>query len=150
MLQKVRGTPAVQDEIQETEKTLQAEKGGGLAALEAPTLRMPLIIGVSLAILQQVTGINTVIYYAPTIFQSAGFQSASASIAATAGVGTVNLVVTIIAAFLVDRLGRRPLLLISLAGIVLGLAFIFSHGATGGLLGIVTVISLMIYIASFQ
>ncbi len=155
VLQKVRGTPAVQDEIQQTEQTLKAEKsGGGLAALEAPTLRMPLIIGVGLAILQQVTGINTVIYYAPTIFQSAGFQSASASIAATAGVGTVNLVVTIIAAFLVDRLGRRPLLLISLAGmvlslVVLGLAFIFSHAATGGFLGLVTVISLMTYIAAF-
>jgi MFS transporter, SP family, galactose:H+ symporter len=122
--------------------------------LETPALHMPLIIGLGLAILQQVTGINTVIYYAPTIFQMAGFTSATTSIAATAGVGTVNLIVTIIAAFLVDRLGRRPLLLISLTGMVLGLlmlglGFIFSHGATGGFLGTLTVISLMIYIAAF-
>jgi sugar porter (SP) family MFS transporter len=155
VLRKVRGTAAVQDEIQETEQTITAEQGGGgLAALEAPALRTPLIIGVGLAILQQVTGINTVIYYAPTIFQAAGFTSASASIAATAGVGAVNLLVTIIAAFLVDRLGRRPLLLTSLAGmvlglLVLGLAFIASNGSTGGAIGAVTVISLMIYIAAF-
>ncbi len=154
VLQKVRGTSDVEGEIQETEEEIKTEKNGGLAVLETPPLHMPLIIGVGLAILQQVTGINTVIYYAPTIFQNAGFRSASASIAATAGVGTVNLIVTIIAAFLVDRLGRRPLLLISLAGMVLslmvlGVAFIFSHGAKGGFLGTLTVISLMSYIAAF-
>jgi sugar porter (SP) family MFS transporter len=154
VLQKVRGTPSVQAELQETADSITAEQGGGLAALEAPALHMPVLIGVGLAILQQVTGINTVIYYAPTIFQAAGFSGASASIAATAGVGAVNLVVTIIAAFLVDRAGRRPLLLISLTGMVLGLvvlgvAFIASNGATGGWLGTVTVIGLMVYIAAF-
>jgi sugar porter (SP) family MFS transporter len=154
VLQKVRGTSDVEGEVQETEDEIKAEKGGGLAVLETPALHMPLIIGLGLAILQQVTGINTVIYYAPTIFQMAGFTSATTSIAATAGVGTVNLIVTIIAAFLVDRLGRRPLLLISLTGMVLGLlmlglGFIFSHGATRGFLGTLTVISLMIYIAAF-
>ena len=154
VLQKVRGTSDVEGEIQETEEEIKAETGGGLAVLKTPPLRMPLIIGVGLAILQQVTGINTVIYYAPTIFQAAGFHSASTSIAATASVGAVNLIVTIIAAFLVDRLGRRPLLLISLAGMVLGLvllglAFLFSHGTTTSFLGTLTVISLMIYIAAF-
>ena len=154
VLQKVRGTSDVEGEIKETEDEIKTEKGGGLAVLETPPLHMPLLIGIGLAILQQVTGINTVIYYAPTIFQAAGFQSASAAIAATAGVGTVNLIVTIIAAFLVDRLGRRPLLLISLAGMVLGLvvlgsAFLFTHGSTTGALGTVTVISVMIYIAAF-
>jgi sugar porter (SP) family MFS transporter len=154
VLQKVRGTSDVEGEIQETEEEIKAETGGGLAVLKTPPLRMPLIIGVGLAILQQVTGINTVIYYAPTIFQAAGFHSASTSIAATASVGAVNLIVTIIAAFLVDRLGRRPLLLISLTGMVLGLvllglAFLFSHGTTTSFLGTLTVISLMIYIAAF-
>jgi len=154
VLQKVRGTADVEGEIKETEEEIKAETGGGLAVLKTSPLRMPLMIGVGLAILQQATGINTVIYYAPTIFHAAGFKSASSSIAATALVGAVNLIVTIIAAFLVDRLGRRPLLLISLTGMVLGLvvlsvAFLLSHGTPTSFLSLLTVISLMIYIAAF-
>ncbi len=154
VLQEVRGTPDVQEEIQDTEDAIRAEQGGGLAALETPALRMPLIIGIGLAILQQVTGIKTVIYYAPTIFLSAGFKSASMSIAATTSVGLANLVMTIVAIFLIDRLGRRPLLLISLAGMVLALvvlaaAFLLSRGTAGGALGTLTVISLILYVASF-
>ncbi len=156
-LQKLRGTSDVKAEIQETEEEIESEKGsGGLKALEAPALRMPLIIGIGLAILQQVTGVNTVIYYAPTIFEEAGFKSATASIAATVGLGIVNVVMTIVAIFLIDRLGRRPLLLISLAGMVFGLValgadFIFSRGSTaaGGAFGTVAVISMMIFVASF-
>ncbi len=155
VLQKVRGISNVEPEIQDTQNEIKATTNTrGLSALEEPALRVPLIIGLGLAILQQVTGINTVIYYAPTIFGFAGFQSASAAIAATAGVGAVNLAMTIVAVFLVDRLGRRPLLLISLAGMVLGLivlslGFFFSNGAAGGFLGTLTAISVMIYIASF-
>ena len=154
VLQKVRGTADVEGEIQETTDEIKAEKGGGLAVLKTSPLRMPLIIGVGLAILQQATGINTVIYYAPTIFHAAGFKSASSSIAATALIGAVNLVATIIAAFLVDRLGRRPLLLISLTGMVLGLvvlsvSFFLSHGTPTSFLSLLTVTSLMIYIAAF-
>jgi sugar porter (SP) family MFS transporter len=154
-LERIRGTSDVQDEIVETEQEIETDKGsGGLTALEAPSLRIPLTIGIGLAILQQVTGINTVIYYAPTIFENAGLTSATAAIAATAGVGAVNVVMTIVAIFLVDRVGRRPLLLISLAGMVLGLiamgsVFIFSSGNTGGNLGLLTEASMMIYIAAF-
>lgn len=56
--------------------------------------RLPLIVGIGLAIFQQVTGINTVIYFAPTIFQASGLSSASAAILATAGIGVVNVVMT--------------------------------------------------------
>ena len=70
------------------------------------------LIGTGLAVFQQITGINTVIYYAPTIFQFAGFQSASVAILATAGVGAVNVLVTIVAMHLLDRVGRKPLLMI--------------------------------------
>ena len=64
-----------------------------------------------LAILQQTTGFGTVIYYAPTIFRSAGFASASSAILATAGIGAVNVLLTIVSLQLIDRLGRRALLL---------------------------------------
>ena len=94
---------------------------------------MPLIVGIGLALFQQVTGINTVIYFAPVIFQSSGLSSASAAILATAGIGIVNVVMTILAIWLVDRIGRRPLLLGGLLGMgvslcLLASAFLLGHG----------------------
>jgi MFS family permease len=103
-----------------------------------------------------VTGVNTVVYYAPAIFKAAGLGSATASIAATAGVGVVNVLMTVIAIWLLDRAGRKPLLLWSVAGMtialgLLGMGFAL-HGdepGAGGGLGLITAISLMLYIAFF-
>ncbi len=113
--------------------------------------RLPLIVGVGLAILQQVTGINTVIYFAPTIFQASGLSSASAAILATAGIGVVNVIMTALALWLVDRIGRRILLLTGMAGMGLSLValaatFAFGHGQ---LLGLLTAASLAAYVACF-
>ncbi|MGC9271516.1 sugar porter family MFS transporter [Acidiphilium sp.] len=113
--------------------------------------RMPLIIGVGLAIFQQITGINTVIYFAPTIFQSAGLPSASISILATAGVGLVNVVMTVVAMRLLDRVGRRPMLLWGLVGMfvtLLILSICFMVGLSGALAW-VTVIAVAAYVAFF-
>ncbi|HEU0217955.1 MAG TPA: sugar porter family MFS transporter [Stellaceae bacterium] len=96
-------------------------------------LRRPLVIGVGLAMFQQITGINTVIYFAPTIFQSAGLSSAATSILATSGVGAVNVIMTIVSIRLIDRLGRRWLLCWSLGGMaamLLLLAVTFLIGTT--------------------
>jgi sugar porter (SP) family MFS transporter len=87
----------------------------------APEFRPALVIGIGLPIFQQITGINTIIYYAPTIFQLAGFSSAAQSILATAGVGVVNVIMTIVSLRLLDRIGRRPLLLTGIAGMTLSL-----------------------------
>ena len=113
--------------------------------------RLPLVVGIGLAVFQQVTGINTVIYFAPTIFQASGLSSASAAILATAGIGVVNVVMTAIALWLVDRVGRRVLLLWGLAGmgaslVALAAAFALGHGA---LLGALTAASLAAYVAAF-
>jgi len=115
-------------------------------------VRPALIVGLGLAIFQQITGINTVIYYAPKILQAAGFNSASGAILATAGVGIVNVGMTIIAMFLVDRAGRRPLLLVGIAGMIvtlamLGLSFRISNQSVQ--LAWIAVICLMGYVASF-
>ncbi len=87
----------------------------------APHLRGALIVGLGLGIFQQFTGINTIIYYAPSIYKLAGLSSNSVSILATAGVGLVNMLMTIIAVVLIDRVGRRSLLIVGNAGMLLSL-----------------------------
>jgi len=114
--------------------------------------RPALVVGLGLAIFQQITGINTIIYYAPTIFQLAGFSSAAQSILATAGVGLVNVLLTVLAVRLIDRTGRRPLLLIGIAGMIVSLAalgLVFRLGSHSSSLGWLAVGSVMLYVASF-
>lgn len=155
VLQKIRGTRDVSGELDDISRSVRTQKADSWSDLLAPSMRMPLIVGLGLAILQQLTGINTVIYYAPTIFQFAGLHSAAASIAATAGVGVVNVLATVAAVILVDRAGRRPLLLVGIAGMVVSLAVLgagFAFGGAGpgeGLLGLITAVSLTAYVASF-
>ena len=113
--------------------------------------RLPLIVGIGLALFQQVTGINTVIYFAPVIFQASGLSSASAAILATAGIGVVNVLLTVVAIWLVDRVGRRVLLLTGLAGMCISLctlATAFLLG-TGAILGWLTAASLAAYVGFF-
>ncbi len=110
----------------------------------------PLIAGVGLAIFQQVTGINTIIYYAPTIFQMAGFKSASGAILATFGVGLVALATTLGALLLVDRLGRRPMLLVSLVAmtiVLVHLAMLLGHPHPSKT---AVVIDIMAYVFAFD
>ncbi len=129
------------------------EETGNLGQLAAPWLRPALLIGVGIMFIQQATGINTVIYYAPTIFEMAGFTTASTAITATVGVGMINVLMTIVSIRLVDRLGRKPLLsagligmILSLAGLALGFQF---ETAVGGDLKWLTVALLFVYIGSF-
>lgn len=138
------------DEIHQMEAENEEQKNTKISELWSPAIRHLAVIGIMLAILQQATGINTVIYFAPTIFEFAGYADATASIAASVGVGIVNVILTIISIFLVDRVGRRPLLLISLSGMIvslLGLSIVFTIGAAS--LGVYTAVFLMAYIASF-
>jgi sugar porter (SP) family MFS transporter len=121
------------------------------SALLSPHVRKPLIVGVALAVFQQITGINTVIYYAPTIFQSAGMSSASVAILATAGVGLVNVIMTVVAMRLLDVVGRRALLLWGLGGMIVMLLVLaggFALG-TGGWVALVTVASVAAYVGFF-
>ena len=137
VLARIRGTENVESEWLEIQKTLaEAEERGHFSDLFNPSVRMALVIGIGLAIFQQVTGINTVIYYAPLIVQSAGISTASGAILATAGIGLVNVMMTIVAMWLIDYAGRRPLLLIGIAGMILSLGvlgFVFLM-PTGGVL----------------
>nr|WP_197495651.1 sugar porter family MFS transporter [Acidihalobacter yilgarnensis] len=151
VLKRIRDPDEVECELDQIQQSVKKQKGNW-SALFSPLLRMAMVVGVGLAIAQQITGINTVIYYAPTIFKFAGLSSASAAILASVGVGVVNVVLTLVAMQLIDRVGRRPLLLISLAGMaislgVLGLAF--SLPQLSGSLSWIAVTSLMLYVGSF-
>ncbi len=86
-----------------------------------PWLRNALIIAVGIMFFQQFVGINTVIYYSPKIFLAAGFEGAEAAIAASVIVGAVNVFFTIVSLFVIDRLGRRKLYFLGLAGIAVAL-----------------------------
>ena len=80
---------------------------------------MPFVVGIGIMFAQICTGINTIIYYAPTIFKTAGFDSNLGAIYATTGIGVVNFLMTIVAIYFTDRLGRKPLLYFGLAGVML-------------------------------
>jgi MFS family permease len=100
----------------------------------SPPLLKTFLIGAGLAILQQITGINIVMYYAPRIFTSAGIETGSA-IGHSIFIGLIMLLFTLAAMFLADKAGRRPLLLISALGMtagLFGLGWAYSRTASGG------------------
>jgi SP family galactose:H+ symporter-like MFS transporter len=155
VLMRIRAvaTPdAVKSEMDEIAEGIRIQSKGGIGKLFHPALRLALIVGIFLAVFQQLTGINTVIYYAPTIFEFAGFKTAGFSILATVGVGLVNVGFTVVALRLMDRVGRRPLLLIGVAGQFLGLVILgvaFQLHRLAAVLGYVAVASLAVYVGSF-
>ncbi len=125
--------------------------------------RRPLLIGVGLAVFQQITGINAIIYYADQIFASAGFVTpASQTTVTTWAIGAVNVLATLIAIGYIDRLGRRKLLLTGLVGmaislVTVGIAFQFITARHAGAAaasgpttaGIVTLLALVCFIICF-
>lgn len=114
-------------------------------------IRPALIVGVGIAFFNQLVGVNAVIYYAPTLLSDAGLGN-SAALLSTVGVGTVNVVLSVIALLLVDRVGRRPLLMVGMVGVsvalaALGSAYLLPQGSA--LANLLLVGGLMVYIAFF-
>jgi SP family galactose:H+ symporter-like MFS transporter len=148
---RVDDPDTIDRELEEIKDSLD-EKPGAWSELLQPLVKAALVVGVGLAILQQVTGINTVIYYAPTIVEFTGVDSSAGSILAAVGVGIINVGFTVLALRLLDRAGRRVLLMVGVSGMslslfALGAAFIGGGGST--LSSVVAIVSLMTYVASF-
>ncbi len=143
-----------EDEINREMKSMEEaeqREDAGWGELFKPWVRPMLILGIGLAMGQQLVGINTIIYYAPTIMQSTGLAPGN-SILATLVVGIVNVIFTVVAFLLIDRIGRRPLLLIGLSGIILALALLGLSYALPSLAGLrtwLTLAGLILYIMSF-
>ncbi len=122
-----------------------AEESGSLAELFRPGLRRPLLIAVSLAILQQITGVNTILFYGSVIFtEHVGNQSASAALLANVVIGFTNFVFTIVSLFIIDRIGRRAILMLAAGGMgasltVLGLLFKLQPDAAYPILAVILV-----------
>ena len=142
------------EEIRQIKETLKPDaNSSGEKFRFKKWMIMPFVVGIGIMFAQICTGINTIIYYAPTIFKIAGFDSNLNAIYATTGIGIVNFLMTIIAIFFTDRLGRKPLLYFGLTGVRLSFlalccAFYFVS-VLGANLKWVAVGSLVAYIVCF-
>jgi SP family sugar:H+ symporter-like MFS transporter len=118
----VREGERPEQEIREIREVDEKEGEEGLAELlKARWIRPALIVAIGLAVFQQFIGINTIIYYAPTTLTSVGFKPESA-IYLNLIIGVLNVAMTIVAIRIIDRVGRKPMLLFGLVGMVLSLA----------------------------
>ena len=136
ILSRVSGKTQAETDLKAVQESLDAEahlEKGSLRELFLPAMRLVLTIGIVIAILQQITGINSVFFYAPMIFEQSGIGT-DASFMQAVLVGIVNLVATVVAIALIDKLGRRPLLisgLVIIASSMLLLAYSFSSASYG-------------------
>jgi sugar porter (SP) family MFS transporter len=141
----------IEKELLGIKKSIDKEKKMGVWKDLLSHRSLPcLILGVALFFFQQVSGINVVIYYAPTIFQSMQLGSTSITLLATVGIGTLNVLMTLVAMQWVEKWGRRPLLIAGFAGAALSLGLIaFATSFQGAFFQWVAAVSVFLFIAFF-
>ena len=123
----------VTEEIKVTRESLQGETKGKWSDLLKPGILVAVIAGSAIAILGQFMGVNAVLYYGPKIFSDAGFDNPMFS---TVLVGVVNCVTTILAVFIIDRVGRKQLIYWGVSGMIICLLAIGVYFAWGAALGL--------------
>ncbi|AFU98523.2 sugar porter family MFS transporter [Simiduia agarivorans] len=142
------GYPQPEQQLNAIEQDVGASSAGHWRQLLAKPLRNLLLVGILLSVFQQVTGINAILYYGAEIFsQALGYGPADA-LKQQLWLGGVNFAATIVAIVTVDRWGRKPLLLLGLTGMMLGL-LIFSTMLLTGKLGMTALISILLFIGAF-
>jgi sugar porter (SP) family MFS transporter len=150
VLEHSRRGKNVGTELAEIETVVERERHSRMRDLLSPRLRPMLVVGLGLAVIQQAVGVNTVVYFSPTILTYTGLK-ANDAIAQALTVGITNVVFTVIAVLLLDRVGRRALLFIGTAGLtvalfVLGAFFALDWQHTAPL---VALLALIVFMASF-
>ena len=144
VLSKVYAQPQeVEEEITVTKESLGGDKGSW-ADLLKPGILLAVIAGSAIAILGQFMGVNAVLYYGPKIFSEAGFDNPMFS---TVLVGVVNCVTTVIAVFIIDRVGRKQLIYWGVSGMILCLLAIGVYFAWGSQLGLGNAFMLTFFLA---
>ncbi len=129
VMKKASGEEFAEQDIEAVKQSLvfdSKKKKVRFKEIFSPALRTVLTIGIILAVLQQLTGINSVFFYAPMIFEQSGL-GVDASFSQAIYVGLTNLVFTIIAMALIDKIGRKPLLVIGVTGIAISM-FVLAYG----------------------
>jgi MFS family permease len=129
IMTRASGEQEARQEIQDVKASLVSDSGkqkATIGELFMPAMRLVITIGVVVAVIQQITGINSVFFYAPMIFEQSGIGT-DASFAQAILVGIINLVFTLVAIAFVDRLGRKPLLAVGLTGITISM-FVLAFG----------------------
>lgn len=134
ILSRLHGVKLMEKELAQIEQTKQVKTPNLLASFKelfSKKMRLVMAIGVTVAVFQQITGVNAIYFYAPSIFEQSGVGT-NAAFAQAVWVGLTNVVFTIIAMLLIDKVGRKPLLNIGLIGIALSmmLCFIGFNNAT--------------------
>lgn len=151
VLAQIRTTDEAKAELAEMQDQFATTKMGTFKDLFTKFARPALTIGIGLAILQQIMGCNTVLYYAPTIFKNVGLGS-SAALIGTIGIGIANVIITAIAVSAMDKFGRKTLLTfggIGMAVSLAALAVLVHFSAGSAVMGWLTVLFLAIYIMFF-
>jgi SP family arabinose:H+ symporter-like MFS transporter len=149
ILEKVNGSLIAKEELKTIEECIQTEEDTGTYhEVLSPRMRPILVIGIFLAVFSQITGINSIMYYAPIIFQSIG-AGASSAVTQTAFIGGCNLLFTFLAISLIDRLGRKPLLIGGTIGMIISLTSIAVAFYLKKYEGYVILFFILTYIASF-
>jgi SP family arabinose:H+ symporter-like MFS transporter len=133
---RLMGSPDSEAELKEIVASVHLERGTKPEPLFSGKYNVPIFLAISIGLFNQLSGINALLYYSNSIFASAGFSSNSAALQ-TVGVGFVNLLATFLGMSLIDKLGRKTLMLIGSVGMVIalsGVAEIFFTNSHQGLL----------------
>jgi SP family arabinose:H+ symporter-like MFS transporter len=127
------GGPDVDRELREIEEALYAERGQKRTPLFQSRFRKPIVLAITIGMFNQLSGINAILYYLNDIFERAGFSKVSSDMQAVA-IGLTNLIFTILGMSIIDKVGRKKLLLTGAAGTgacLAGVAWIFASGQHG-------------------
>ena len=147
VLNIVAGAANADHELQEVKKSL-SEKSTSLKELLHPSLRRVLIVGILFSLFAHITGIDTIIYYGPIIFLESGFKTDSALLASVM-IGITNLIFTFVGMAMVDKAGRKLLLLVGLAGMGISMTLVGLCMQSDMISAKWTLLWIMTYIASF-
>ncbi|MGY4691341.1 sugar porter family MFS transporter [Salibacterium sp. K-3] len=139
-LQRINGSETAQKELNSIQASIDMETSTSIRELLRPGLRKAMLLGIFLALFNQVIGMNAVTYYGPTIFNMMGFEN-NTEFLATSLIGTVQLIFTIVAIFLIDKAGRKKLMavgssLMAVFMVLIGIVFYFDIQGVWGLISI--------------